>query len=130
MKKYKVTVNGHSYEVEIELIDEKEAAKPETATRPVTKSAGGKQVLAPMPGTILSVNVASGQAVKKGDVLFNGHFHTPANRVMENGAYYANCGSIALPKEDTHHSYILVEDNTLTWKDLESGGMFDCLTLE
>lgn len=68
--------------------------------------------------------------LKKGDVLFNGHFHTPANRQMENGAYYANCGSTALPKEDTPHSYILVEEDTLTWKDLSTGGMFDCLTLE
>jgi hypothetical protein len=49
---------------------------------------------------------------------------------MENGAYYANCGSTALPKEDTPHSYILAEDNTLTWKDLETGGMFDYLVLE
>ena len=68
--------------------------------------------------------------LKKGDVLFNGHFHLPQNRAMENGAFYANCGSTALPKEDTPHSYILVEDNTLTWKDLATGGMFDCLTLD
>ena len=68
--------------------------------------------------------------LKKGDVLFNGHFHTPTNKQMENGAYYANCGSTALPKEDTPHAYILLEDNTLIWKDLQTGGMFDCLTLE
>lgn len=68
--------------------------------------------------------------LKKGDVLFNGHFHLPQNRVMKNGAFYANCGSTALPKEDTPHSYILIEDNTLTWKDLATGGMFDCLTLD
>ena len=68
--------------------------------------------------------------LKKGDVLFNGHFHTPQNREMENGAYYANCGSTALPKEDTPHGYILVDENTIFWKDLQTGGMFDCLTLE
>ena len=32
--------------------------------------AGGEKVTAPMPGTILSVNVQNGSAVKKGDVLF------------------------------------------------------------
>ena len=32
--------------------------------------AGGEKVSAPMPGTILSVNVSNGQSVKKGDVLF------------------------------------------------------------
>ena len=30
---------------------------------------GGESVTAPMPGTILKVNVAQGQAVKEGDVL-------------------------------------------------------------
>ena len=67
--------------------------------------------------------------LKTGDVLLNGHFHSPCNRVMQNGAIYANCGSAALPKEGTPHSYILVEDGVLYWKDLETGGIFDCLTL-
>ena len=67
--------------------------------------------------------------LKKGDLLLNGHFHTPENRVLDNGAYYANCGSTALPKADTPHSYILVEDGVLYWKDLETGGIFDCLDL-
>ena len=59
----------------------------------------------------------------------NGHFHSPCNQEMENGAIYLNCGSVALPKEDTPHSYIVFEDNTLSWKDLETGGMFDYLEL-
>ena len=67
--------------------------------------------------------------LKAGDVLLNGHFHSPCNRVMQNGAIYANCGSAALPKEGTPHSYILVEDGVLYWKDLETGGIFDCLEL-
>ena len=32
-------------------------------------AAGAQTVTAPMPGTILKVNVSNGQAVKKGDVL-------------------------------------------------------------
>ena len=67
--------------------------------------------------------------LKKGDVLFNGHFHCPQNFEMENGAIYVNCGSVSLPKEDTFHSYILIDENIMYWKDLETGGMFDCLTL-
>ena len=59
MKKYKVNVNGSVYEVEIELIDGAAAAP-----------AAGEKVTAPMPGTILSVNVQNGASVKKGDVLF------------------------------------------------------------
>jgi len=83
MKKYRVNVNGTSYEVEIELIDEKEpvasvpaaapapAATPAPVAAPVASgSANGEKVSAPMPGTILSVSVSAGQSVKKGDVLF------------------------------------------------------------
>ena len=68
--------------------------------------------------------------LKKGDLLLNGHFHAPCFQTLENGAYYANCGSTALPKDDTPHSYILVDGNSLFWKDLESGGIFDCLSLD
>jgi len=68
-------------------------------------------------------------SVAKNTVLLNGHFHIPENRALDNGIFYANCGSVALPKEGTPHSYILYEDGILYWKDLETGGMFDCLTL-
>ncbi len=67
--------------------------------------------------------------LKAGDVLFNGHFHAPAALRTKTGAFYANCGSVALPKPDTPRSYILIEDGTLYFKDLETGGIFDCITL-
>ena len=69
--KYKVTLNGRTYEVEVEhgkamLLDEYEAIAPApVAAAPVA----GEAVTAPMPGTILKVNVQNGQAVKEGDVL-------------------------------------------------------------
>ncbi|MBP3705699.1 MAG: biotin/lipoyl-binding protein [Clostridia bacterium] len=77
MKKYKVTVNGTAYEIELEVIDAADvAAAPTTAPAaapavPATApaAAGGETVTSPMPGNILSVNVKEGQAVKKGDVL-------------------------------------------------------------
>ena len=74
-------------------------------------------------------NAENPPLLKKGDVLFNGHFHNPCNFIMENGAYYANCGSVSLPKPDTPHSYILLDDGVLYFKDIETGGIFDCLTL-
>lgn len=67
--------------------------------------------------------------LKTGDVLFNGHFHTPCCKELSNGAIYANCGSISLPKADTPHSYILLDEGVLYWKDLETGGIFDCFDL-
>ncbi len=89
--KYKVTLNGRTYEVEVEagqamLLSEYEAiapapvaaapapaaaapaAAPAAPAAPVVVGAGEK-VNAPMPGTILKVNVSQGQAVKEGDVL-------------------------------------------------------------
>ena len=68
--------------------------------------------------------------LKKGDILFNGHFHLPQNKELSGGVLYANCGSVALPKDGTPHSYILLDGDTLYWKDLETGGMFDCLSIE
>ena len=72
MKKYKVTVNGTAYEIELEEIDATQAKtepakEPEAA--PVKLSADGETVVSPMPGNILSVNVSVGATVKKGDVL-------------------------------------------------------------
>ena len=91
--KYKVTLNGRTYEVEVEagkamLLDEYEAIVPSAPAAPVAAApvaaapvaapaapaapvvtGAGESVAAPMPGTILKVNVAAGQAVKEGDLL-------------------------------------------------------------
>ncbi len=78
MKKYKVNVNGTTYEITLEVVDEAEvkteapkaAPAPAAPASPAPAPAGGTKVTSPMPGTILSVNFQNGQAVKKGDVLF------------------------------------------------------------
>ena len=92
--KYKVTLNGRTYEVEVEAgkamcVAEYEAYAPATVAVPAAPVAaaapaaapaavpaapgvavtGGDNVTAPMPGNILKVNVTAGQAVKEGDVL-------------------------------------------------------------
>lgn len=73
MKKYRVTVNGTAYEIELEEIkagEQKAAAAPAPATAPAPAAvSGGEQVTAPMPGNILDVKVKVGDSVKKGDVL-------------------------------------------------------------
>ena len=89
--KYKVTLNGRTYEVEVEhgkamLLDEYEAIAPAPvaaapaaaaaapvaaapAAAPAVAVGAGEQVTAPMPGNILKVNVAAGDKVKEGQVL-------------------------------------------------------------
>ena len=75
MKKYRVTVNGTVYEVELEeltgSVPVSAPAAPAAAPAPAASAApaAGEQICAPMPGNILAVNVTAGQTVKKGDVL-------------------------------------------------------------
>ena len=75
MKKYRVTVNGTAYEIELEELTgaapapAAATAAPAPAPAPAAAPAGGEQVTSPMPGTILSVNVAAGDTVKRGQVL-------------------------------------------------------------
>lgn len=95
--KYEVTLNGKTYEIEVEegkaiVLDERTAAPapaaptaaapapapaapapaapaPAAAAPAAAPAGSGTPINAPLPGTILSVNVSNGQAVKKGDVL-------------------------------------------------------------
>ena len=77
MKAYKVNVNGNVYEITLEIIDKEDikatpAAKAPAAApvaAPASTPAGAKEITAPMPGTILKVNVKDGDTVKAGDVL-------------------------------------------------------------
>ena len=77
MKNFVVKVNGNVYNVEVEEatgvvnapISETKAETPAAAPAPATVPAGATTVNAPMPGNILDVKVAAGQAVKSGDVL-------------------------------------------------------------
>ena len=61
--------------------------------------------------------------LQKGDVLINGHFHVPAFEERDN-CTYVNCGSVSIPKENSPHSYLVIEDNVLTWKDLSTATPF------
>ena len=92
--KYKITLNNRIYEVEVEagkamLLDEYEAVAPAVAApaaapvaaapaaapaaatpaAPAAVTGAGEAVTAPMPGTIVKINVTQGQAVKAGEVL-------------------------------------------------------------
>lgn len=87
MKKYNVTVNGKTYEVEVEELGAvsectyqapvkpsqpstpKPAPKAAPKAAPSPAQAGANAVSAPMPGTILDIKVTEGQSVKAGDVL-------------------------------------------------------------
>lgn len=91
MKKFRISVNGNSYDVEVEELSGGASAAPVApvskpapkvskpkkkaapkASKPAPKKAapvGGHSIEAPMPGTILSMNVSEGDSVSNGDVL-------------------------------------------------------------
>ena len=77
MRNFLVNVNGTQYEVAVEEIDGKAApaVKAAPAAAPVAApvvaaAAGATKVTAPMPGTILGVNVKEGDVVKAGQPIF------------------------------------------------------------
>ncbi len=90
--KYVVTLNGKKYDVEVNeseaVITSVSNAAPAAPVAPVAAApapaastapgapaavvgtaVSGTQITSPMPGTILKLNVAEGQAVKAGDVV-------------------------------------------------------------
>ena len=76
MRKFLVNVNGTSYEVEVEEIDGAAAPKaapaaPAPAPAPAAPAASGaaETISAPMPGTVVGVNVKVGDTFKRGQVL-------------------------------------------------------------
>jgi biotin carboxyl carrier protein len=82
MKKFKINVNGKTYEVEVEEIGGASSvatpiAAPVTTTPAATAApqaatpapAGAEVVSAPMPGKIMAIKVTVGQQVKEGDLI-------------------------------------------------------------
>ena len=79
MKKFQVTVNGNTYEVEVEelggtctpsVAPAAPVATPKAAApAPAPVAVGSTKVVAPMPGKIVDIKVSAGQAVKEGEVV-------------------------------------------------------------
>ena len=86
MRKFVVNVNGKSYEVEVEEVGGAPSVAPVATAAPVaapvaqapaapaaapvaSAPAGATKVEAPMPGTILRIDVKAGDSVNEGDVL-------------------------------------------------------------
>lgn len=96
MRKFNIKVNGQAYEVEVEEVaggfapapvvpvaaapapavapvaapaPEKAEAKAAPAPSPVAAPAGGTQLKAPMPGTVIDFKATNGAAVKKGQTV-------------------------------------------------------------
>lgn len=94
MRKFNIKVNGQAYEVEVEEVagsfapapvvpvaaapapavapvaaPAPEKAEAKAAPAPVVAPAGGTQLKAPMPGTVIDFKATNGAAVKKGQTV-------------------------------------------------------------
>lgn len=56
--------------------------------------------------------------MNEGDILLYGHFHIPIIEKI-NGKIFLNPGSISLPKNNSEHSYGILEDNKFTIMNLD-----------
>lgn len=56
--------------------------------------------------------------LQEGDILLNGHTHVPKCTVHES-YLYMNPGSVSLPKENSYHGYMTMEDGLFLWKGLQ-----------
>lgn len=56
--------------------------------------------------------------LKRGDILLNGHTHVPKYKKYDKYTYM-NPGSVSIPKESSVNGYMILKDNTFTWKDLD-----------
>ena len=63
-----------------------------------------------------------------GDILLNGHTHVP--KCTEHEAFiYMNPGSVSIPKENSAHSYMILENNEFLWKNLEDGEIYNTYSI-
>ena len=63
-----------------------------------------------------------------GDVIVYGHFHTGFIK-EEYGLIFVNPGSISLPKNNTAHSYAIINENEIILKDVD-GNVIDKMNIE
>ncbi len=73
MKVDKIKVNGKSYRVELEEIEQVDSApleeKRKQETKKIVNNDGGKEVVSPIQGQVTNIKVKVGDKVQKGDVL-------------------------------------------------------------
>lgn len=73
MKVYKIKVNGKSYRVELEEIEQVDSApleeKKKIDSKRITNNDSGKEVASPIQGQVTNIKVKVGDKVQKGDVL-------------------------------------------------------------
>lgn len=74
-------------------------------------------------------NVKNLPPLAPGDILLHGHTHVPAWMEFGENNLYLNPGSLSIPKENSPHSYLTLENGLFQWKDVETGEVYHELKL-
>lgn len=61
--------------------------------------------------------------IKNSSIILFGHTHIPEN-TLENGIRYINPGSVSIPKQDSVHSYIIMDEQGFKWKNINNGSIY------
>ena len=111
MKKLRITVDGKTYDVEVEILGSKIAsvapAAPVPQAAPAPAAAGANDIACPLAAVVVAVNVKEGQKVKAGDLLvtleamkMNTPVNSPADgtvsRICVNAGQSVNEGEVLL----------------------------------
>lgn len=121
MKKLRITVDGKTYDVEVEILGSKiasvapaaapvvsaPAAAPAPQAAPAPAAAGENDIACPLAAVVVAVNVKEGQKVKVGDLLvtleamkMNTPVNSPADgtvsRICVNAGQSVNEGEVLL----------------------------------
>ncbi|MBE6787568.1 MAG: phosphodiesterase [Ruminococcaceae bacterium] len=62
--------------------------------------------------------------IANGDILLNGHTHVPKCEDMGDFTYL-NCGSVSIPKENSPHSFMILQNGKFEWKNLLNGEVYN-----
>ena len=73
-------------------------------------------------------NEAAMPPMQPGDILLHGHTHIPAWKSIGSSSLYLNPGSVSIPKGDSVHSYMILTEDEVLWKDLD-GAVYHALAL-
>jgi len=63
-------------------------------------------------------NIDNLPPIRKGDILLYGHFHVPM-KAERDGVICVNPGSVSIPKNESPHSYMTLENGAFLWKDMD-----------
>lgn len=64
-------------------------------------------------------NISALPPLQPGDILLHGHTHIPAWERFGYNNLYLNPGSVSIPKEESPHGYMILENTEAVWKTLE-----------